>query len=74
MMGAAPGYISSGYTCAGCGMFVTYGAIHSCGVAPQQPVDPTWPLINALQRVETELRRIADALEAKQWRDPGKHE
>ena len=31
----------------------------------QIPTDPTWPLIHALGRVETELRRIADALEEK---------
>jgi hypothetical protein len=67
-----PGYTRTdvgGYTCAGCGIFVAYGW-HACFGRQSQPItDPTWPLISALQRVETELRRIADALEAKQETD-----
>ena len=52
---------AAGYTC-GCGMWVAYGAVHTCGTArnwqnpPQPPVDPTLARIaSALERIATEL-------------------
>jgi hypothetical protein len=56
---------SGGYTCGTCGMFVLWGHFHQCHPQAPRP-DPTWALVNVLQQIERELKRVADVLESEQ--------